>query len=105
MSVLVNENIVRLDVADGCKVLQKYLYDGRKKSFHGPMDITKIVDRFDRNDTFGHVESGDIFGKNIIFHEHGHQIASREKFHDEVKIKGILKRIEQLYYPWRGGFS
>jgi hypothetical protein len=69
------------------------------------MDITKIVNRFNRNNTFGHVESGDIFRKNIVFHEHGHQISSGEKFHDEVKIKRILKRVEQLYYPWGSGFS
>ena len=54
----------------------KNIFMNDKEKFHRPMDITKIVDRFNRNDTFGHVKSGDIFGKYIVFHEHGHQISS-----------------------------
>lgn len=69
------------------------------------MDITQIVYGFNRQDTFCHIKPRHILREYVVLHQHGHQIASGQELHDQVEIKRILERIEQLHDPRRGGFG
>lgn len=68
---------------------------------YSPMDVAQIVHGFNGQYTFGHIESCYILGEHVVFHEHRHEIAARKELHDQVKIEGILERIEQLDHPRR----
>jgi hypothetical protein len=61
---------------------------------HIPMYISEFMDGFNGKDALCHVESGNVFRENIILHQHGHEIASRKKLHDEVEINRVLERVE-----------
>ncbi len=63
------------------------------------MDISQVMYGFNGKYTLCHVKPRYIFRKNVIFHQHSHQISSRKEFHDEVEIQGILEGVEQLYDP------
>jgi len=63
------------------------------------MNVSQVVYRFYSKDTLCHVESCDIFREYVILHEHGHEIASGKKLHDEIEVQRILERIEQLDHP------
>ena len=58
------------------------------------MNKSKIVYRFDRQDTFRHVETSDVLGKRVILNEHSHQVTSGKKFHDQVQVCWVLERVE-----------
>ena len=57
------------------------------------------MDRFDRHDTFRHVEPSNVLGKCVILNEHSHQVTSGKKFHDQVQVCWVLERVEELYHP------
>lgn len=48
------------------------------------MDETKLVDCFDRQRDFCHVKTSDVLGEDLVFDEHGHQIATRQELHQHV---------------------
>jgi hypothetical protein len=52
-----------------------------------PVNKSEAVDCFDCEDTLCDVEAGDIFGECVILYEHSHQVASGEKFHDQVQVR------------------
>jgi hypothetical protein len=65
------------------------------------VDETELMHGFDREDTLGHVEPGDVLGERVILDEHGHQVTAREELHDQVEICRILEGVEQLDDPCR----
>lgn len=69
-----------------------------------PVNEPKVVDRFDRQDTFCHVEASDVLGKRVILNEHSHQVTSGKKFHDQVQVCWVLERVEELHHPGGIGF-
>ena len=69
-----------------------------------PVNESKVVDCFDRQDTFRHVEASDVLGKRVILNEHSHQVTSGKKFHDQVQVCWVLERVEELHHPGRIGF-
>ena len=64
-----------------------------------PVNESKVVDRFDRQDTFCHVETSDVLGKRVILNEHSHQVTPRKKFHDQVQVCWVLERVKELHHP------
>jgi hypothetical protein len=46
------------------------------------MDETELVDSFDSENAFRHVEAGNVLRKCVVLDEHGHEIAAGEEFHD-----------------------
>lgn len=66
---------------------------------------TKLVDCVNGKCTFCNVEPRDILGECVIFNEHGHEVAAREKLHDEIQRLCILEGIKQLNHPRGVGFS
>lgn len=67
-----------------------------------PMDEAEVVYGLDRECALGHVKSRNVFRKNIIFHQHRHQVPARQELHDQIKVEGILERVVQLHDPRRG---
>lgn len=65
------------------------------------MNVSQIMYGFYGKDTLCHIKSSDIFGKDIVLHEHGHEVAARKELHDEIEVQRILEGIEQLDHPWR----
>jgi hypothetical protein len=61
MSVLVDEDVVGLDIA---------------------MNVSELVHSFNSENAFGQVETRNVLREDIVFHEHRHQVAAREEFHD-----------------------
>lgn len=57
------------------------------------MDETQFVNGFNRQDTLRHIKPRNIFSECIILDEHGHEIATREELHDEIKIHRILEGV------------
>lgn len=88
-----------------------------KQEIKLPMDESQLVDGFNGQNTFRHVELCHILGKGIVFDQpvpkcqdrlasfrhksnvHGHQIPSRQELHNEVQVIRILERIKQLNDP------
>jgi hypothetical protein len=70
-----------------------------------PVNETKTVDCFNREDTFRHVEACDILRERVILYEHSHQVTSGKKFHDQVQVCWVLERVKELHHPVRIGFS
>lgn len=68
------------------------------------MNVSKVMDGFNGQYTFGHVEPSNIFRKHVVFHQHSHQISTREELHDEIQIERVLERVEQLNNPRRCRF-
>lgn len=77
---------------------------GRNVLVCSPVNEPKVVDCFNRQDTFCHVEASDVFGKRVILYEHSHQVTSGKKFHDQVQVCWVLERVEELHHPGRIGF-
>lgn len=48
------------------------------------MEETKLVNGLDCHHDFGHVKSGDILGKDLVFDEHCHQITAGQELHQKV---------------------
>jgi hypothetical protein len=69
------------------------------------MDETHFMNSLNSENTFSNIETRYIFGECVVLDEHGHQIASREELHYQVKVNGILKRVEQLDDPRRVRFG
>lgn len=100
MSVLVDQDIIRFDVADILRV-----ENGRQLSRIGredtPVDESQFMNCFDRENAFCHVKAGNIFRERVVFDQHSHEITSREELHYKVEIHGILKRIIERHNPRR----
>jgi len=64
-----------------------------------PVNESKAMDRFNREDTFCHVEARDVLGKRVILNEHSHQVTPGKKFHDQVQVCWVLERVEELHHP------
>jgi hypothetical protein len=115
MAKLVNEDIVRFDITKISKIRRVPL-------FNPPMDKAEIVNRLDGEDALRHIKLCHVFREGIVLdqpivsailylaflrhcqmrnHSHGHQIASRQKLHNQVQILRILKRVIQLHDPSR----
>lgn len=41
---------------------------------------------------FGHVETGNVLGEDLVLDQHGHQITTRQELHEHVKEGRILER-------------
>ena len=55
------------------------------------MNVAEVVYSLDSEDTFRHVETGDILGEHVVLHEHCHEIASRKELHDQIEVEWILE--------------
>ena len=56
-----------------------------------PVDEAKLVDRFYRQHALRNVESRHVLGEGVVFDQHRHQVTAGQKFHDQVKVRGILE--------------
>lgn len=65
------------------------------------MNETKTMNGFDCHHTFCHIEARHIFREGVILDEHCHQVTTREKFHDQVELGRVLKRVKELDDPGR----
>ena len=63
------------------------------------MQEAKFMNGFNGHDDFCHVESSNILRENFIFDQHGHQVTTRQEFHQEIKVSGVLERGVQLDQP------
>jgi hypothetical protein len=63
------------------------------------MDEPKFVHGFNSQDDLGHVESRDVFAKDLVLDEHGHQVTTRQKLHEHVEECRVLERCVQLDKP------
>jgi hypothetical protein len=59
-----------------------------------PMNEAELVNGLNGKNAFGDIESGHIFRERVVFDEHGHEIATREKLHNKIQILWILKGIK-----------
>lgn len=69
------------------------------------MDEAKLVDGLNGKGNLGHVETGDVLGKNFVFDEHGHEIATRQELHEHVQESIVLESRVQLDNPWAVGLG
>ena len=53
-----------------------------------------LMDGFDRQYNFCHVESCYGNGEYLIFDQHGHEISPGQEFHQHVQVRGVLERRE-----------
>jgi hypothetical protein len=65
-----------------------------------PMDEPKFVHGFDSQDDLGHVESRDVFAKDLVLDEHCHQVTTRQELHEHVEESRVLERGVKLDEPW-----
>lgn len=89
MTVFVDQDVVRFYVPVFIyflKCASSSREDRRKAHVCRPVNEPKVMDRFDRKDTFGHVEASDILGERVILYEHSHQVTPGKKFHDQVQV-------------------
>jgi hypothetical protein len=49
---------------------------------NSPMDEPKLMYSFNGHYTLGNIEPCHVLGKCVVFYEHGHEVSTREKFHD-----------------------
>jgi hypothetical protein len=49
------------------------------------MDEPKFVHGFDSQHNLGHVESRDVFAKDLVLDEHCHQVTTRQELHEHVE--------------------
>ena len=49
---------------------------------NSPMDEPKLMYSFNCHNTLGNIEPCHVLGKSVVFYEHGHEVSTREKFHD-----------------------
>jgi hypothetical protein len=98
MSVFVDQDVVRFNVPDYemCVAVAR----GEVKCVvYSPVNESKVMDRFDREDAFRHVETSNVLGERVILNEHSHQVTSGKKFHDQVQVCWVLERVKELHYP------
>jgi hypothetical protein len=99
MSVFVDQDVVRFDVPD-YEMCIELLRGGEVECLVcSPVNESKVMDRFDREHTFRHVEASNVFGECVILYEHRHQVAPGKKFHDQVQVCWILERVKELHHP------
>lgn len=63
------------------------------------MDEAKLVNSLNSQGELCHVEAGNVFGEDLIFDEHRHQVSAWQKLHEHVQERGILKRGMELDNP------
>eukprot|EP00356_Strombidium_inclinatum_P016992 CAMPEP_0170481370 /NCGR_PEP_ID=MMETSP0208-20121228/1835_1 /TAXON_ID=197538 /ORGANISM="Strombidium inclinatum, Strain S3" /LENGTH=132 /DNA_ID=CAMNT_0010754057 /DNA_START=1440 /DNA_END=1838 /DNA_ORIENTATION=- len=83
MPIFVDENVVGLEIT---------------------MDEVHFVDRFNREDCLGDIEATLLFTKNVLSHQQGHEVTSREKVHYQVEVFIILKTELEVDNPRVLGF-
>ena len=64
-----------------------------------PMDEAKFVHGFNSQDNLSHVESRDVFAKDLVLDEHCHQVTTRQELHEHVEECRVLERGVQLDEP------
>ena len=70
MSTAIKKNVVGLDIT---MYEPEFVY-----SLNGQSDL-------------GHVESGDVFGEDLVLDQHGHQVSSRQELHQHVQERLVLE--------------
>lgn len=78
VSVLVNEDVVRLDVA---------------------VDEAHFVDALNSQCQLGHIEAGQVFREDAHSDEQAHHVSSRDVIHDKVKALTVLEGVVETYHP------
>ena len=78
VAVLVDEQVVRLDVA---------------------VDKAGLVDRIDREDGLRHVEPRRVLGERVLLDQQRHHVAAGQELHDEVQVVLVLERVVELHDP------
>ena len=63
------------------------------------MDETKLVNCFKGKRDFCHVETGNVFGEDLVLDQHGHQVTTGKELHEHVQEGGVLERGVQLDEP------
>lgn len=92
MTIFVDQDVVRFDISVDGEQLESC--SRRLVQITVPVDETHLVNSFNRQNAFSDVESGDILRESVVLDEHGHQITSRQKLHNEVEILRVLERVE-----------
>ena len=96
VTTTVKENVVGFDIPDFVS-----LESTTSQQIHedSPMQEAKFMNSFDGHNDFCHVESSNILRENFILDQHGHQVTTRQEFHQEVKVSSVLERGVQLDQP------
>lgn len=76
--VLVNEDVVRLDVA---------------------VDEAHFVDALNSQCQLSHVEAGQVFREDAHSDEQAHHVSSRDVVHDKVKALTVLEGVVETHHP------
>lgn len=63
------------------------------------MDESQLMHCFDSQGDFSHIEPRDVFRKDLILDEHGHQISTGQKLHQHVQECRVLERGVQFDEP------
>ena len=56
--------------------------DSDRSEQKSPMDEPKLMYSFNCHYTLSNIEPCHVLGKRVVLYEHGHEISTREKFHD-----------------------
>jgi hypothetical protein len=63
------------------------------------MNEAELMDSFNGQCDFRHVETSNVFREDLILNEHSHQITTRQEFHQHVQERAILKGCVKLDDP------
>ena len=63
------------------------------------MDEAKFVHSFDSQRDLCHIESRNVFRKDLVFDQHGHEITTRQELHQHVQERRVLERCMQFHQP------
>lgn len=63
------------------------------------MDEAKLVHNLNSKSELGHVKARNVFRKDFVLDEHGHQVAAWEELHEEIQEGVVLEGREQLHDP------
>lgn len=53
----------------------------RETTGYTPMNEAELVDCLKSERDFGHVETSDVFGEDLVLDEHSHQISTGQELH------------------------
>lgn len=99
VTTTVKEDVVRLDITISSMLVYFHNKFPHRTQDYSPMQETKLVNSLDSHYHFRHVESCNVLREDFILDQHGHQITTRQEFHQQVKVSGVLERGVQLDQP------
>ena len=92
MTVLVNQDVVRLDISvAGHGWVDSQCLGSRKPARCLPMDKTEVMHGLNRKNALGDVEPRHVLREGIVLDQHRHQVSSSQELHDEIQVCRVLE--------------